>query len=129
MPTLDDRQFEEYLKEFQPLAPEPLCTERQQRAGRHPSVSGAWALATAAVVMLVAVIQFRHELLTGDQSRTVANSAPLQTLTVGSANILLSRAPSLREALDRMAFQSQMVQVPKDKISALTILSTEKTKL
>ncbi|SPE45249.1 hypothetical protein SBA7_710038 [Candidatus Sulfotelmatobacter sp. SbA7] len=131
MPILDDGQFEKLLKQFQPVAPEPLCTEKPQRISRHPLVFISWSGAAAAVVMVMAVVmQLRHKPPTPDATRTtLASNRPVQTLTVGSVSILFAQAPSLRDALNNMAFQSQTPQPSRDKMSALAVLSREKTKL
>jgi hypothetical protein len=50
-------------------------------------------------------------------------------LTIRDANALLATAPSFKAAVDGMAFQSKAISLPKDKRSALAVLSEEKNKL
>jgi hypothetical protein len=50
-------------------------------------------------------------------------------LTIRGANALLATAPTFKAAVDEMAFSSRTTPLPKDKHSALTELSKEKTKL
>ena len=48
MPILDDEQFEQYLKEFHPVAPESLEIEKHSGRARRPFVIMGWAAACAA---------------------------------------------------------------------------------
>lgn len=129
----DDR-FEAYLKQFRPLAVEPLRVETPRRATRRPLTLAAWA--AAAAVILIALTLVLHPRAV----RTLSNIGPedlagreqladSQPLTIGSANALLTHAPSVKAALDRVPFHSPSPQLPKGKQSALAVLSENKDKL
>jgi hypothetical protein len=129
-----DARFEAYLKQFRPLAPAPLPAERHGRATRRSFVLAAWAAAAAAVLAAALIVFHSHaggpqvalptENLAGTDQ--LINTPPL---TIRSANALLATAPSFKAAVDEMAFSSKATPLPKDKHSALTELSKEKTKL
>jgi hypothetical protein len=129
-----EARFEAYLKQFRPLAPAPLPVERHGRASRRSFVLAAWAAAAAAILVAgLIVLQFHPggpqvapltENLAGTEQ--LINASPL---TIRSANALLATAPSFKAAVDEMAFSSKATPLPKDKHSALTELSKEKTKL
>ncbi|PYV24716.1 MAG: hypothetical protein DMG24_10715 [Acidobacteria bacterium] len=134
MPTPDDERFEHYLKQFRPLAPESLQSEKHGRAARRPFVFAAWA-AAAATVLVVALLTM-HPLHkpthSADGTASLARDEQLanaQSLTIGSANALLAHAPSFKAAVDLVAFQRQAAQLPKGTHSALAVLSKEKNKL
>jgi hypothetical protein len=55
--------------------------------------------------------------------------AESQPLTIGSANTLLTHAPSVKAALDRVPFHPPSTQLPKGKRSALAVLSEDNNKL
>ncbi len=128
----DDR-FEAYLRQFRPLAVEPLRVETTKRAPRRSLALAAWA--AAAAVILIALVLVLHP----RTSRTLSNIGPedlagreqladSQPLTIGSANALLTHAPSVKAALDRVPFHPPSTQLPKGKQSALAVLS-DKDKL
>jgi hypothetical protein len=129
-----DARFEAYLKQFSPLTPTPLPAERHGHASRRSFVLAAWA-ATAAAILVAGLIVF-HSHPGGPQvapptesfagAEQLINTPPL---TIRSANALLATAPSFKAAVDEMAFSSKATSLPKDKHSALTELSKEKTKL
>ncbi len=108
MPILDDEQFERYLKEFRPVAPESLQIQEQPSPARPHFAYLAWA---AACVALLLVFVLWHR------------------LTIGRANALLVHAPSLREAFNELSFQPQPASQPEGKKSALAALSKENFKL
>jgi hypothetical protein len=129
-----DARFEAYLKQFRPLAPAPLPLERPGRASRR-SFALAASAAAAAAILVAALIVF-HSHAGGPQvtplTESLAGTEQLvdtPPLTIRSANALLATAPSFKAAVDEMAFSSKATPLPKDKHSALTELSKEKTKL
>lgn len=137
MPIPEDEKFEQYLKEFQPLAPEPLPAPERASGIRRWLVLGAWAAAAAAVVV-TAVLLLHPRPKPGrspEEPESAMRSAPLakpQPLTIGTANALLARAPSAKAAVDGVAaqaFQSQSIPLSEGTQSALAVLSKEKTKL
>ena len=104
MPTLDDEQFERFLKEFRPLpAPESLQLKKHPRAVRRPFVLTAWAAACTAVLVL-ALPWLPHRFKPTQPpgaSGSGAIAPPLtnsQSLTIGRANAILADAPSRRPA-------------------------------
>ena len=135
----DDKQFELYLKRFRPLAPDALPSERPRHSGSRRTLMQA-ACAVAAVVALAAFAATVFPRITQTRSSHVAeqseehtrNAEPLlytPPLTIGTANALLSTAPSFETALDEIAVPSQRIPLPKGKHSALAVLGKEETKL
>lgn len=121
MPILDNEQFEQYLKEFRPLVPETLQIEKQlSRARRRSFAYLAWAAACAAIMLLVFLVWNRPK---PTPTASVPQLAGSQPLTIGRANALLARAPSLKEAFDEPSFQPQPASQPEGEQSALAVLS------
>ena len=134
MPLSDDERFENYLKQFHPLAPEALPTEKRGGARQRLSVFAAW-VAAAVVVLIVTVLMMRprskpahSEESTGSIARVGQLTYP-QALTIGSANALLARAPSFKAAIDRVAFPPQTEQLPQGTQRLLAVLGKEDTNL
>lgn len=130
----DDR-FEAYLRQFSPSAVEPLQIEMPGRATRRSFTLAAWAAAAAAVILMAMVL-----VLYPRAGRTPSGVGPgnlaagerladSQPLTIGSANALLIHAPSVKAALDRVPFHPPSAPLPKDKQSALAVLSEDHDKL
>lgn len=132
MPTSDDQQFEEYLKQFRPLAPESLQTVTHGRTTRRRAVFTSWAAATA--VLIAAVIMMWHRSRgtdLGEGTRSLAGLEQItnsQPLTIGSVNDLLAHSPSVKAAVDQVAFRPRATRLPKGTQSALALLSKENTK-
>jgi len=59
VPILDDEQFERYLKEFCPLAPESLQIEKRPSRARRPFVVTMWGSACAASLLLAFLLWHR----------------------------------------------------------------------
>ena len=132
MPTSDDQQFKEYLKQFRPLAPEPLQIGSHGRTTRRRV---AFAACAAAVVILIAAVILKWprsrvtDLVEGTRSLTeIEQTSNSQPLTIGSVNDLLAHAPSIKAAVDLVAFQPRAPQLPKGTQSALALLSKEDAK-
>lgn len=127
-----DEKFEAHLKQFRPLAPQPLPVENRVHASPRWFVFAAWA-ATAAAVVVIAVLAFHAR--SGRVAPPVANFTIAdqlvkpQSLTIRTANALLATAPSFKDAIDEMAFPPKPAPLPADKHSALAELSKEKIKL
>lgn len=122
----DDEQFERYLKQFRPLAPDALPTEKHKSA-RSTFVLAAWA-AVAAVVSVALLILFPHLHQSSPRDDAAewvgANSAEMpQSLTIRSANALLTHAPSFKAAVDALAAPSHSSFDGKQ--SALDVLSKD----
>jgi hypothetical protein len=133
VPILDDEQFERYLKQFRPVVPEPLPASSRQPAPRLPFGFAAWAVAAAAII-IAAVLIFRfwpRAVPQVDTAILTAAEQPAnqQPLTLATANALLANSPSPKAAFDQLAFHSQSTQLPKDKQSALAVLSQDNNKL
>jgi hypothetical protein len=128
-------RFEAYLKQFRPLAVEPLQIETPKRTAR-PSVRlAAWAAAAAAVILSASLLAM-HPRVGWTHSRVGQGDlargdwpAESQPLTIGSANTLLIHAPSVKAALDRVPFHAPSTQLPKGKRSALAVLSEDNDKI
>jgi hypothetical protein len=133
VPIRDDEQFEKYLKQFRPVAPEALPVKEQVRTRRRPLLLAAGAATAAAILLAVMVSVFLHwPLHRPGQVRTsrpgVEELNNLQPLTIAKANALLAEAPSFKTAVDNMAFQSESKSISEGRHSALALLSEEETK-
>jgi hypothetical protein len=127
-----DEKFEARLKQFHPLAPQPLPVDSRLHAPRRWFVPAVCA-ATAAAAVAVAVL--------APHARTGRITSPVKSfaisdqqtkprsLTVRSANALLATAPSFKDAIDGIAFPAKPAPLPANKHSALVELSKEKIKL
>jgi hypothetical protein len=58
----------------------------------------------------------------------IEHLANTRSLTMMNANALLAASPSLEAAVDELAFQPQGTPLPKDRHSALAVLSEERMK-
>jgi hypothetical protein len=132
VPIRDDEQFEKYLKQFRPVAPEPLAVQKPIRARRRPLLFAAWA-SVAVILLAVIVSVFLHR--PPHRPADVRTSRPgveelnnPQPLTIAKANALLAEAPSFKAAVDNMAFQSESTSISGGRYSALALLSEEETK-
>jgi hypothetical protein len=131
MKTPDDDasliQFESYLRQFQPIAAEPLHLASGSAVMPH------WkAISFLGVAALVAILgigfhsketELANRPLTQTTSVEQLNAAPL---TLRTANLLLRRSDSFKAAIDQVAFRHTIV---KDARSALVELGKEKDKL
>ncbi|MGE5109912.1 MAG: hypothetical protein ACM3JB_03570 [Acidobacteriaceae bacterium] len=130
MPNIDDEKFEIYLKRFRPVTPATLPIASAP-ASSHP---GALTLVAAVAVLLVVVALVLFLRPTGDvkdraDAVPVAETVPSPPLTIGSANTLLAKAPSIKEAVDGMAFHQSNPVLPPGKESAMAVLGKERVKL
>ena len=132
MSTSDDQQFEDYLKQFRPLAPESLQTVMQRRASTRRVVFIQWVAATAVLISAVIMMWPRSKPTTlVERTGSLAGLDQItnsQPLTIGSANDLLAHSPSVKAAVDLVAFRPRAPQLPKGTQSALALLSKENTK-
>lgn len=108
---MDDRLIEDYLRSFHPLSPAPLPQRRR------PWRLVAVGVAAALVIGVVLIAQFR---------RVPSGSHGPQLITIGSANDLLAKSSSWKEAIDDagFAFRSSRADVTLRR-SALEFLSQE----
>jgi hypothetical protein len=137
-PDFDDErddQIEVYLKQFRPLTIETLPRQRISRATAQRSF--AIAASVAAALILIAVLfaprsflSQRHRMQDVQDIDTVRveHLANARSLTMLNANALLAASPSLEAAIDELTFQPQGTPLPKDRHSALAVLSEEKIK-
>lgn len=135
MHTPNDEQFERYLKQFRPVAPEVLPSAGTS-LGSHRSLRlGAWVAALAALLMfgtLILVMRRIRVVVAPQAPRDVASMeqrAASEPLTLRSANAWLARAPSFHAAVDALAFRSSDNSVRQGQQSAVALLSKEKIKL
>ena len=133
MPIPDDEQFERYLRQFKPLAADPLPVAR-----RRPALTRFWlyfvpaAAAIAVLLVLFFTLRGRSKPVIARQAKSPAGSEELATsqpLTLQQANELLAHAPCFTAALDNVAFQRQRRKLPQGSLSALAALSKEDIKL
>ena len=133
MPIRDDEQFENYLKEFRPVMPEPLTVKEEVRTKRRPLVLAAWAAVAVILVIVMLSIRFYQRPSPMQEAGTSSPRVePLngpQPLTIASANELLAQAPSFKAAVESVVFQPGAEPVAEGKHSALALLSKEKIKL
>ena len=130
----DDEQFEKYLKQFNPVMPEPLPARERSKPRPRLLFFAAWAAIAAAILLAVTVTVLRHN--PDVTNREVGTNAPaigtqsnIQPLTVSSANALLANAPSFKAAVESLTFQSETKQISPGKQSVLAVLSKENLKL
>jgi hypothetical protein len=126
-----DKQFEAYLKTFRPLAASPLPTNYGRSTRRTLSVAG-FALVAATILLVIGLVihsRHRQDRVTQTTERTPAAQSTVLPLTIRSANVLLATSSSFKAAVDEMAFQPRPIPIPKNKLSALGVLSKEKIKL
>ena len=136
MPIPDDERFERYLREFKPVAADPLPIEKRKRV-----IWRSWAFAFSAAAALIALIALVYAVrlqhrpagepsaLGPAKSATVEQLANAQPLTLQGANDLLTHAPSFQAALDGVAFHRERANLPQGSGSALATLSKEDIKL
>lgn len=133
MQTPDDEQFEAYLKRFRPIAPEPVLALNSGHRSRGLSLRTQLA-AVAALLVIGAVILLisRGRVVAPNNGSNVAfaeKHAPPEPLTMRTANAWLATAPSLKTAIDDLAFRSRPGPLPQGQNSAVTVLGKEKIKL
>lgn len=118
MQSSDNEQLERYLKQFQPLAPDPLPAPKSRQKFAPLFVPVAWIGASASI--LVAGFIVFHT-----RNGLVAGRPPVEPLTIASANSWLAAAPSFQTALDELALRAIANPFPPDKQSAIAELSEE----
>jgi hypothetical protein len=131
----DDQQFEARLREFRPLAADPLPLEQNLPARRRKLVLAACAAAVVLVIVAAVIVRQRANQSNAIQQKVrvvdvkVVNVVEVHPLTIRSANVLLARAASVKSALDELAFHSRRKQLPRGTQSALAVLGEEDFKL
>jgi hypothetical protein len=129
VPILPDDQFERYLKQFRPVAPEQMRLAERRLAGQRTRRMVAWsAVAAVAIVVMAPVLRVRHGRSDSVGIGSAAGAEQLvnvQPLTMGSATTLLVTAPSFETAINQMAFQSKATPLSKGTHSALAELSKD----
>jgi hypothetical protein len=131
----NDEQFEAYLKRFHPIVPEPVPVLKLGHSSRRLPPLRSWLGAVAAilVVMVAVTLHIRsRRIVVSNTASDVAPAGrhlPTEPLTMRSANAWLATAPSLKEAVDDLAFRSPTSPLPQGKQSAVAVLSKEKIKL
>lgn len=140
----EDQQLEERLKKFRPLAAEPLPVARNVRTRSKRLMLAMCTAAAVATVVVAAVIArqqynqptgIQHKIKTVDVKVKPVDLAKVmppgsgRPLTIKNANELLARAPSVKTALDELAFQRSAVPLPEGTQSALAVLGEEDFKL
>lgn len=122
----DDDNFEVYLKQFRPRAPEALPTTTRVRTTRRVLALGTWA---AAIFLTAALLSTNWNSQLSRSSSGKGTWSTLQTselhpLTIRSANELLARTPSFKAAMDELLLASEEKTVPKSQ-SVFEALSQE----
>ncbi len=121
-----NRELEVYLRSFRPVVPKPLSVTLPLRDVRRSLALLAASLAT--VVLLVAALihhpwigQIRryHDSVKTDSKRFHSE----QPLTIGAANALLTSSNSFQAAIDQTSHFEGAIAIPRDKRSALAVLS------
>jgi hypothetical protein len=128
----DDERFETYLKQFHPQVPDPLPVNEVKRAsGPHFGLT-IWVVGCVLAMVIWAAAGFR--VLNHQHADVSYHSAGVKLpvsapLTLRRANDLLATAPSYKAVMNELTVQPKSSPVPKDKQSALAVLSKEKIKL
>jgi hypothetical protein len=126
MPT-DDPRFEDYLREFHPVAAPDFALDASPRPSRSSRVW--WVSAGATAAILIAAFLFWHARISDRvPASTPAAQCCASPLTWGGANASLFGNASTSDALDRMVFP-QRVKLPPGEQSALRVLGQEKAEL
>ena len=137
MPIPEDERnekFENYLRRFRPVEAAPLSLPQSRPVWRRWFLIPATVGAVAAVLLIV-FVPLRRPIpppaIGGidHQAVDVQRSAQSQPLTISSARAFLAQSPSIKTALDGMAFTKQATPLRPGEQSALNILGKEKTKL
>ncbi len=126
MPNLPDDQFESYLKQFRPLAPEQSRLEGHSPTNWWPRPVAAWASVAVAVIVAFLILYPRVQHLNQrDVQRKPATQIEVpQPLTIRSADALLADAPSFKAAVDALALPSHATSFGVRQ-SALEVLSKD----
>jgi hypothetical protein len=121
MPTPDE-QFEQMIRQFRPVSPEPI------RLGSTGATNQHWlrlALVAATIVLvLVGYSKWETPRIAGNKAGAI-RQLDTRPLTIRTANLLLKQAPSLEEAYNRLATQSQDPEKRSDQQTAFTVLGKE----
>jgi hypothetical protein len=126
MPIFDDKNFEQYLKSFRPLCPDPLPEVRSRRVRVFRSLTWAGAAAMAALMIAAGVHDWKANGANGKGQPTVAASRNQSlSLTVLEANSLLAKPQSFKATLDEVALHSKREGLRPGQQSALSVLGKE----
>lgn len=131
-PDTDNQEFELELRQFRPLAPEPLTIQTPARRIRSWIPGAAWV--TAALLVVTApfiahrVIEHRSP-AKGGISAYAAVPPPAKPLTIGTAKVMLAGSQPFKAAVDALAFQPQTTPFANGEHSALDELSRERNSL
>lgn len=127
-----DERFETYLRKFRPQVPDPLPAREMKRASRPHFGLTIWAAGCALTVaiLLAATLRIVSQRRAEESHHAAAVKLTVSTpLTMRRANDLLAAAPSYKDLMNQLTFPSNSPLLPKDKQSALAVLSKEKIKL
>lgn len=122
----DDENFEIYLKQFVPRAPEALPIEKRGRQMRRALALGVSA---ATILLTVAILVTNRGAKRSNSAADAGNwngpqRADFHPLTIRTANELLERTPSLKAAIEELMLDSEENTIPKSR-SAFEALSKE----
>jgi hypothetical protein len=124
----DNDGFENYLRTFRPVTPQPVHLRKRETATRHSIAIAAWA-ATAVLALLVALLVLHHRSNPGRQAAitniplAIDRLPPGQPSTLGSSDSLLVKSPSFKAAIDALAAPTPSVENSPSAHSALAALS------
>lgn len=127
-PLSDDGydQFENYLRQFDPLPPPRLRFETGS-ARALPQAITAWAAMAALVIVAWMMLYPRAQRANRPDHGAPWAGSPAgsaRPLTVQSANALLNRAPSFKEAVEALASPSHETSSERQQ-SAFSVLSKD----
>lgn len=134
MPNLDDDRLETYMKKFRPLPVAPLALDVPAAPARKPKHLGitVWTLSAAAILALSVYLlrpAAHHAIESEGNSMAHARQYSAQPLTLRAANALLVNSSSFADVLASLESDSAAAaRIPKDKESALAVLSQEDLK-
>jgi hypothetical protein len=128
----EDEQFETYLKQFRPLVPDLLPVNQTRLAPRRHfglTIRAAGPVVAMAIVGTAGLLILNHRRDEESYQATKVKLLASGPLTVRRADDLLASAPSYKALMSELTFPPKSSPVPKDKQSALAVLSKEKIKL
>jgi hypothetical protein len=133
MPVPDNERFEHYLRQFRPIAAEPLPLPRPRTITRRWHWF-AFAAAATTVLLVTTIVLFKTR-----SNPAPSHNAPIAKyaeqlvnaprLTSRSTSGDLEHARTFEDALDSIAFTRQRISLAKGTQSALAALGKEDFKL
>ena len=123
-----DEEFERYLKDFQPLPPDPLPSRTNTWVFPRFALFGA--ICTTAIVLLVATVILIHSRMPLPRAfrteRKPVRNAPAAPLTMQRANLLLSSDVPYRVVIEDLVSPIHSQVLPPRHQRAFAVLAEQK---